>query len=343
MTAVAVEARPIAPAPRWLYIVSGVLWLIVSLVLLSFDTTGAAAIGFVVAFVLVFAGVEEIAMVFVAPSWKWLHGAVGVIFLLGGISALFEPLQTFGILALLVGWYLVIKGAFDMARAIAFRGILPLWGLGLAVGILEIALGIWAIGYPGRSAWLLLLWAGVGALFRSIGDFVTAFTQGGVLMRTHPRSTRRRAAVAGLLVVLALLMAPACAKKYQAERDGKDIGQSLCDVRDADTPEEARAALQDFNQQVDDLSADVSTFTAEDRADIEEQVSDLVQHVGDDLLVQQDLTVHPPEPGEHQGRPRRQRPGGRRRVLRGPRRLRRLSTVPSRPGRRDSDGPGQHP
>ena len=178
MTAVAVEARPVAPAPRWLYIVSGVLWLIVSLVLLSFDTTGAAAIGFVVAFVLVFAGVEEIAMVFVAPSWKWLHGAVGVIFLLGGISALFEPLQTFGILALLVGWYLVIKGFFDMARSIAFRGVLPLWGLGLAVGILEIALGIWAIGYPGRSAWLLLLWAGLGALFRSIGDFVTAFTQG---------------------------------------------------------------------------------------------------------------------------------------------------------------------
>ena len=179
MTAVAVEARPITPAPRWLYIVSGVLWLIVSLVLLSFDTTGAAAIGFVVAFVLVLAGVEEIAMVFVAPSWKWLHGAIGVIFLLGGISALFEPLQTFGILALLVGWYLVIKGFFDMARAIAFRGLLPLWGLGLAVGILEIALGIWAIGYPGRSAWLLLLWAGVGALFRAIGDFVTAFTQGG--------------------------------------------------------------------------------------------------------------------------------------------------------------------
>ena len=110
-------------------------------------------------------------------------------------------------------------------------------------------------------------------------------------MRTDPRSTRRRAAVAGLLVVLALLAAPACAKKYQAERDGKDIGQSLCDVRDADTPEEAQAALQDFNQQVDDLSADISTFTAEDRADIEEQVSDLVQHVGDDLLVQQDLTV----------------------------------------------------
>jgi hypothetical protein len=110
-------------------------------------------------------------------------------------------------------------------------------------------------------------------------------------MRTQPRSTRRAAAVAGLLVVLALVAAPACAKKYQAEKDGKDIGQSLCDVRDADTPEEAQAALEDFDQQVDDLSSDVSTFTAEDRADIEEQVSDLAEHVGDDLLVQQDLTV----------------------------------------------------
>jgi uncharacterized membrane protein HdeD (DUF308 family) len=180
MTAVAVEVRPITPAPRWLYVVSGILWLIVALVLLSFDTTGAAAIGYLVAFVLIFAGIEEIAMLVVAPNWKWLHGIAGVIFVIGGFSALFEPLQTFGILALFMGWYLVIKGSFDIARSIAIREVLPLWGLSLTVGILEIGLGLWALGYPGRSAWLLLLWAGIGALFRAMGDFIAAFSHGGV-------------------------------------------------------------------------------------------------------------------------------------------------------------------
>ena len=108
-------------------------------------------------------------------------------------------------------------------------------------------------------------------------------------MSAH-RGTRRVAAIAGLLVALTIL-APACAKKYQAERDGKDVGESLCDVRDASTKEEAQSALSDLESEVDDIAADFSSFTAEDRKDIQENVSDLVQHQGDDLLMQQDITV----------------------------------------------------
>ena len=47
--------------------------------------------------------------------------------------------------------------------------------MSLAVGIIEILLGMWAIGYPGRSAWLLILWVGLGALVRGISDIITAF------------------------------------------------------------------------------------------------------------------------------------------------------------------------
>jgi uncharacterized membrane protein HdeD (DUF308 family) len=70
----------------------------------------------------------------------------------------------------------VFKGTFDMVTAIGFRDVLPLWGLALAVGVLELLLGFWAIGYPGRSAWLLLVWVGIGAILRGIGDLVAAFT-----------------------------------------------------------------------------------------------------------------------------------------------------------------------
>jgi hypothetical protein len=101
-------------------------------------------------------------------------------------------------------------------------------------------------------------------------------------------TTRR---IAALALAGALVFAPACAKKYQAEKDGKDAGEALCDVRDADTKQEAQTALADFEKQVDDITANFSSFTAEDRADIREQVSDLAKHAGDDLLAQQDVTV----------------------------------------------------
>jgi uncharacterized membrane protein HdeD (DUF308 family) len=56
-----------------------------------------------------------------------------------------------------------------------------LWGLGVGVGLLEIAIGVWAIGVPERSAWLLVLFIGIGAFLHGIGDIVDAF---------HDRSAR---------------------------------------------------------------------------------------------------------------------------------------------------------
>jgi uncharacterized membrane protein HdeD (DUF308 family) len=174
---VAVDPRAeVAPPPRWALIIGGVLWLIVGLVLLSLDATSAATLGYMVAFVLIFAGVDELVRMVVAPGWRWLHGLLGILFVVTGFGAVLEPFQTFGILALFIGWYLVFKGTFDMISAIGFRHELPLWGLALTVGVFELLLGFWAIGYPGRSAWLLLVWVGIGAILRGIGDLVAAFT-----------------------------------------------------------------------------------------------------------------------------------------------------------------------
>jgi hypothetical protein len=104
---------------------------------------------------------------------------------------------------------------------------------------------------------------------------------------------RRPSALVALLTVLVLALAPACARKYQAERDGKDVGEALCDVRDAEGEAEVQSAVDELNNELDALAGDYAVFTAEDRADIRENVTDLVEHVvqGDELLVQQDITV----------------------------------------------------
>jgi len=100
---------------------------------------------------------------------------LGVLFVVAGIMALMSPFQTFGILALLIGWYLLFKGTFDIIISIMERDLVPLWGLALASGIIEVALAMWALGYPGRSAWLLVLWIGITALMHGVTEIVMTF------------------------------------------------------------------------------------------------------------------------------------------------------------------------
>ena len=70
---------------------------------------------------LLLAGLNELVAIAFTTGWRWLHGVLGVLFIITGFMALVEPLQTFGILALLVGWYLMLKGIADIVVSIADR------------------------------------------------------------------------------------------------------------------------------------------------------------------------------------------------------------------------------
>jgi uncharacterized membrane protein HdeD (DUF308 family) len=163
-------------APRWPLFISGAVWLLFSFVILALDPTSVATVGIMIGILLLFGAVTEIVQMFVAPGWRWAHGLLAVVFLLTGLGAFASPYQTVGVLALFMGWFLLVKGTFDVFTSIAFRDEIPLWGLGLAVGIGLMLVGLWAIGYPGRSLALLLIWIGVGALLRGIGDIVLGFS-----------------------------------------------------------------------------------------------------------------------------------------------------------------------
>jgi uncharacterized membrane protein HdeD (DUF308 family) len=159
----------------WIFLITGIVWVLIAFMVLAFKPTTPATIGYLTGFVLIAAGVNELIAIGFVDVWKWLHAVLGVLFVVAGILALASPFQTFGTLALLIGWYLLFKGIFDIIISIVERDVLPLWGLGLAAGVIEIAIAMWALGYPGRSAWLLVLWIGITALMRGITEIVTAF------------------------------------------------------------------------------------------------------------------------------------------------------------------------
>jgi uncharacterized membrane protein HdeD (DUF308 family) len=170
-----IEPEPVPRLAWGWYLAAGIAWVFIGLAILTAQPGTIALISFMVGGVLLIGGVLELTMAVAMPGWRWLHAGAGVLFVIGGFLAFMEPFQTFVGLSILVGWYLVLMGTVVLISSIATRIPGSLWGLGVAVGIMQILLGLWAIGYPGRSAWLLLLWIGIGAVAHGIADFVTAF------------------------------------------------------------------------------------------------------------------------------------------------------------------------
>jgi len=159
----------------WVLLVTGVLWVLIGMFVLAADFDSAVLIGYMIAFWLLFAAVAEFVEAAVSAGWRWLHIVIGVLFVIGGIAALTSPFQTFTILAALIGVFLVLKGTFDFVVGIVTRHEIDLWWVTMIAGIVEIVIGIWAMGYPGRSAALLILWVGIGAIVRGIVEIANGF------------------------------------------------------------------------------------------------------------------------------------------------------------------------
>jgi uncharacterized membrane protein HdeD (DUF308 family) len=169
----------------WMLLIAGICWVLISLAVLQFDLTSVWSIAILTGIVLIFAGVDELFTAVVSPSWKWVHGLLAVLFLAGGVIAFAWPKSTFEVIARLFAWYLLFKGTFDVIVAVENRGY-ELWWLLLITGIAEIVLAFWAVGYQGRAAALLILWVGIGALFRGVTNIFMAFQLRGLRDRLPP-------------------------------------------------------------------------------------------------------------------------------------------------------------
>lgn len=164
----------------WLFLLTGIAWVVVSWLILRWDYTSVSAISYLFGFVAIGAGVNELLMTRGSSvGWKILHIVLGLLFLAAGIFALFNPFSTFTALASLVGLFFILKGLFDIVVAIATRGESPVWWIQLTVGIIELLLGFWASG-PGYETYgnqvvLLVVWVGLACLFRGITEIIFAF------------------------------------------------------------------------------------------------------------------------------------------------------------------------
>ena len=162
--------------PWWLFLLTGIAWLIISWVVLRFTPASITTVGVLLGVLFLLAAVNECVIAAVRHSWRWAHILLGVLFVVGAIWAFARPVNAFWSLASVLGLLLIFKGTLDIINAVVTKDVNSAWWLGLVAGILELVLGFWASqqAFPARGA-LLLLWVGFFALFRGISEIVIAF------------------------------------------------------------------------------------------------------------------------------------------------------------------------
>jgi uncharacterized membrane protein HdeD (DUF308 family) len=168
-------SRKVLP-PWWLFLATGIGWMLVALILLRFDYTTVNAIAILFGIVAISAGVVQIGITMLAEGWwKLLYGLLALVFIAAGIVSFIHPGDTFLALAAVVSFVLILAGTFDIITAISARKEIEVWWLQLVGGIIELLLGFWAAGYYGRSAVLLVAWVAAFAVIRGVMDIVLAF------------------------------------------------------------------------------------------------------------------------------------------------------------------------
>jgi uncharacterized membrane protein HdeD (DUF308 family) len=101
-----------------------------------------------------------------------------------GIALLVWPGKGLYTLAIFIGIFVVVSGVIHVVGAIVNRHA-PQWWLVLALGLIEVPIGVWAMRRPGTTLAVIVTLAGAWAIVTGIWQILIAFD-----IRSLPRRFR---------------------------------------------------------------------------------------------------------------------------------------------------------
>ena len=161
----------------WLWLIFGVGWILIALVILQFDQASITTVGVLIGIMFLLSGFQQLALGSLTQGWMQLVlFFFGLLMLVAGVIALISPENTFAAIADILGFLFLIIGIFWVIQAFGEREVNQLWWFGLLSGIAMIVLAFWTSGqFFIHRAYLLLVFAGIWALFQGVNDIFRAF------------------------------------------------------------------------------------------------------------------------------------------------------------------------
>ena len=122
-----------------------------------------------------------------------IRGVLGILF---GLIALFAPIATALVLAIVIGVYAIVDGVFDIVEAIRHRGSSSMV-FRIVLGVVSILFGIVVLVWPGMSLGILVIMVGIWAIIIGVLQIVSS-----VGHRAVPNSGWVWGIVGGALAIL---------------------------------------------------------------------------------------------------------------------------------------------
>jgi uncharacterized membrane protein HdeD (DUF308 family) len=160
----------------WLWLVFGVAWVLISLVILQFDDASITTVGILIGLMFFISGIQQFAIASMVERGGWIYGLFGALFVIAGIISFISPENTFAAIADILGFLFLIVGVFWIIQAFVERDENDVWWLGLGAGVLMVILAFWTGGqFFIEKQYTLLVFAGIWALMSGVTDIVRAF------------------------------------------------------------------------------------------------------------------------------------------------------------------------
>ncbi len=161
----------------WALLLVGIAWVVIGFVVLRFDSSTVDIISIVFGIVLILSAGGELFRAVITPGgWRVWHVIFAVLLVVGAVIVFINPGATFVSLAIVVGFYFVFAGTYDIVSSLFSVGTTPAWGLQLFAGIIQVLLGFLASSSLSNSVIVLVIYVSVSALFRGVGEIAAAFT-----------------------------------------------------------------------------------------------------------------------------------------------------------------------